>query len=384
MRLPGVAALRGLVAELESEPDTPASRAALAKVQAQVAALIGEPDSTAAAVQGPREIAKVGPKGYIHGWIFVGVPGLGERVHHPSHGEGTVIGNDEHGHVRVGFDSGATHTFENRGDMRGAPALMQRGAPAPGVEPLSARDSDDELRRKLEAHYLQMKKAEHDSDHATVDAIAEHHREHGIPAFADGGVTMSAPKAELATLVARLHASQHSGAPVPSLRIRPLTAQPGHNQHARENGVSAWYAIRDNLIEISPRTMRYNSGVSGTSGGFYADSGSAHYLQKTVTHEYGHMLALGPHRTEAVEPVLRRMKAHRELTAAIPGTDKHDPAYESLDAWVKRNQAAIINHVGTYAATNGDELMAELYTEHKLAPAPSKAAQIAGKYLEGG
>jgi hypothetical protein len=60
------------------------------------------------------EMLKVGPKGYIHGWIFVGAPGVGARVFHPQHGMGTVSKHNG-SHVNVKFDkSGATHSFEAR------------------------------------------------------------------------------------------------------------------------------------------------------------------------------------------------------------------------------------------------------------------------------
>lgn len=52
---------------------------------------------------------RVGPHGYIHGWIFVGAPGVGANVFHPHHGHGTVTGHDAQ-HVTVNF-SGKTHTF---------------------------------------------------------------------------------------------------------------------------------------------------------------------------------------------------------------------------------------------------------------------------------
>jgi hypothetical protein len=60
------------------------------------------------------DTVKVGPKGYIHGWIFVGAPGVGARVFHPQHGMGTVTKHDGT-HATVKFDkTGATHTFEAR------------------------------------------------------------------------------------------------------------------------------------------------------------------------------------------------------------------------------------------------------------------------------
>ncbi|HEY1668546.1 MAG TPA: hypothetical protein VGG54_22875 [Trebonia sp.] len=45
---------------------------------------------------------KVGPKGYIHGWIYVGVPVYGEHVHHATLGPGVVTHVTDH-HVHVQF-----------------------------------------------------------------------------------------------------------------------------------------------------------------------------------------------------------------------------------------------------------------------------------------
>lgn len=64
-------------------------------------------------------LIKVGPKGYIHGWIFVGAPGVGDIIHHsgagirPGQGRGTVSHVDDHGHVHVTFDNGNRRTFEH-------------------------------------------------------------------------------------------------------------------------------------------------------------------------------------------------------------------------------------------------------------------------------
>lgn len=57
------------------------------------------------------DLEKVGPKGYIHGWIHVGTPAVGADVFHPRHGSGKVTRHDEHGHVHVRFDSGKKRSF---------------------------------------------------------------------------------------------------------------------------------------------------------------------------------------------------------------------------------------------------------------------------------
>jgi hypothetical protein len=69
---------------------------------------------------------KVGPKGYIHGWVFVGVPGLEDVVRHPEHGKGTVIAHGEK-HVTVRFQSGKEHTFAVHSGPKESGHFTKRG-----------------------------------------------------------------------------------------------------------------------------------------------------------------------------------------------------------------------------------------------------------------
>lgn len=84
-------------------------------------------------------LVKVGPHGYIHGWIFVGIPAAGDHVFHPHHGHGQVTESEpagEHGHphVSVAFDDGHAASFPVR----------------PGQGPGHfERMTDDELAREL-------------------------------------------------------------------------------------------------------------------------------------------------------------------------------------------------------------------------------------------
>jgi hypothetical protein len=57
-------------------------------------------------------LVKVGPKGYEHGWIFVGPRPKGGRVFHPHHGSGTVTRSGKRT-VGVQFDSGHHAAFEH-------------------------------------------------------------------------------------------------------------------------------------------------------------------------------------------------------------------------------------------------------------------------------
>lgn len=99
------------------------------------------------------DAVKVGPKGYIHGWIFVGAPGVGATVHHPQHGAGTVTGHDGK-HTTVRFHGGKEHSFETRAASGGdgghfAPRPTPPGARADELARGTAKPkdlTDDELR----------------------------------------------------------------------------------------------------------------------------------------------------------------------------------------------------------------------------------------------
>jgi len=62
--------------------------------------------------QARAELLKVGPKGYEHGWIFVGAPGVGSLVHHPTHGHGRVVRAGKKT-SEVHFSSGHKAAFEH-------------------------------------------------------------------------------------------------------------------------------------------------------------------------------------------------------------------------------------------------------------------------------
>jgi SPP1 gp7 family putative phage head morphogenesis protein len=96
---------------------------------------------------------KVGPKGYIHGWIFVGYgsEGAGMSVHHPDLGSGKLTelsgppGGKRVAHVQ--FDNGEEHSFDltymsqmhgTREDL--AVGLHPRPAPEPKLNPRVTRN----------------------------------------------------------------------------------------------------------------------------------------------------------------------------------------------------------------------------------------------------
>lgn len=76
------------------------------------------------------DLVKVGPKGYIHGWILVGAPGVGKKVRHKEHGSGIVIRSGKKTST-VRFDSGAEHAFEHGAEGGGRKHFADRKATKP-------------------------------------------------------------------------------------------------------------------------------------------------------------------------------------------------------------------------------------------------------------
>lgn len=110
-------------------------QAELRAAAARLGAAAGEAAQLArlltADTEGPAALAKVGPHGYEHNWVFVGVPGVGDEVHHPVHGKGTVSAVTGK-HVSVKFASGAEHSFEHTGGKPGnAGGFAVRGTASP-------------------------------------------------------------------------------------------------------------------------------------------------------------------------------------------------------------------------------------------------------------
>jgi hypothetical protein len=102
----------------EAEAAAAAALRRATEIRLAAAALRDDPrlpalSSGSRAASEPRVVDLVGPHGYIHGWIFVGIPGPGDEVFHPRHGHGTVTSASGN-HVTVSFDAGHPQTFPIR------------------------------------------------------------------------------------------------------------------------------------------------------------------------------------------------------------------------------------------------------------------------------
>lgn len=91
-----------------------------------------------------RVIELVGPKGYVHGWHYVGPQAAGARVFHPQFGHGTVTGHDG-SHATVRFDkSGVARSFEAKAGKTGQAAKLAPRNSAPRPVPEWKRTMDEQ------------------------------------------------------------------------------------------------------------------------------------------------------------------------------------------------------------------------------------------------
>lgn len=98
---------------------------------------------------GQPNLVKVGAKGYIHGWIFVGIPGEGDEIKHDSLGHGIITSHDEK-HVTAQFDDGSTHTF-NRVTPQPAGVKHWSMAKVPQLREYLKRNISDQDRADIQA-----------------------------------------------------------------------------------------------------------------------------------------------------------------------------------------------------------------------------------------
>jgi hypothetical protein len=128
-----------------------------------------------------RPIELVGPKGYVHGWKFVGVPAPGDKVTIRGHGRGTVVSGTAH-HARVRFADGKIAKVpHDRGS--GKPRLVPHHRPVIRESPRDAgnRKIADASMKKGEALF-------HGTPHQFKpgDIIDAHHSNAGVTRLHEG------------------------------------------------------------------------------------------------------------------------------------------------------------------------------------------------------
>lgn len=134
-----------------------------------------------------RTIDLVGPKGYIHGWIFVGIPAPGDKVSIPGHGRGTVVsGNAKHARVRLPGGKIARITHNKDDSKPGKLAASASAPPAPKED-----ESDLRAANRKQANASIAKGGEtlfHGTNHEFKpgDIIDAHHANAGVTRLHEG------------------------------------------------------------------------------------------------------------------------------------------------------------------------------------------------------
>jgi 2'-5' RNA ligase len=416
------------------------------------------------------DVVKVGPHGYIHGWIFVGVPGLGDAVRHPSHGKGVIEGHDDK-HVTVRFQSGKTHTFDVHRDASEEGHFTERGKlehPIKGddVEHLTDKVWNDRKEAlnltddQLEAVRVELLKRhekigawgpESDrmdgvrsvvqgeiSDRRSIKWDAQHYslfpgsperaerqsledvkrdterraREQGVdPDLIEGhrAVRVELARRELkdpSQWNAHDHLPIHGGTPEQQKKVEESASKLFADVPPEKGALLKHIAITDdnmkndprfsvenveglyypgkNHMEINPRVLtKGSSSLKAEDEGWYSKSGHLTTLDRTLDHEFGHHLDynLTPY---------ERNRLFADLTGVIGKTEYVTMPAANQETFVKDNKAQIVSQIGTYAATNSRELVAELWAEYHgkkvngtLDAEQFKTSQLIGRHLAG-
>lgn len=247
-----------------------------------------------------------------------------------------------------------------------------------GLEPITGAETHGQLVDKLTAHYraVQMERNRLDGP-KNIAAINTHHVSMGVPQVDAHQDLAASQKARVAAHVAEVHHRAPEGTPLPRVSIEDTSGVKGSNDLA--TSVAAYYNQNQHKIGVGQRftvaASQWNVPGGYEQRGFFSRSGQTSFLQRSITHEYGHSLAMNLGQ-------VKESKMLTEVAHALPGATPLQPM-TSMRQWVKDNKAVIVNKIGTYASADERELAAELYTEFVHAAAPSPAAQVVGKYLEG-
>lgn len=239
-----------------------------------------------------------------------------------------------------------------------------------GLEPITGKETHGQLIDKLTDHYRAVQAGT--AGRATVEA---HHTAMGVPKVIAHQDLQASRKAEVAAHVAKIHRRAPEGTQMPLVTIEDTSGMKGSNDLA--TSVAAYYNLAQHKIGVGQKEVnaKYDPPGRYHERGFFSRSGHATFLERSITHEYGHSLAMNLSQVQ-------QSKMLTEVAHALPGATPPQPGM-GTQHWIKANRAVIINKVGTYASADERELAAELYTEFVHTAAPSPAAQVVGKYLEG-
>lgn len=97
-------------------------------------------------VPAQRVIELVGPKGYIHGWIYVGPPGVGVEIRSPRHGKGRITARSKD-KISVQYGNGRTEDYELK------PPRKNKGKGKAGAAPTRGQSEGTRSRPEASSGY---------------------------------------------------------------------------------------------------------------------------------------------------------------------------------------------------------------------------------------
>ncbi|HET9144175.1 hypothetical protein [Actinophytocola sp.] len=137
------------------------------------------------------------------------------------------------------------------------------------------------------------------------------------------------------------------------------------------------YSLDTQVMKVAGTALDNPDDMTDEGKGWFSQSGLG-LLDRTLTHEYGHHLHNMLIKTDST----RNQRMMEEIAESMGIGLRGDERGFGAQDWVPSRQSTIIARVGTYAATNHFELVAELFTEWRgKKDGASEPAQIVGKYL---
>jgi hypothetical protein len=147
-----------------------------------------------------------------------------------------------------------------------------------------------------------------------------------------------------------------------------------------EHKTAAGLFVKENAtghgtMYVSPKS--FDEGVSEwEKSGFFSDTGMP-MIQRVIDHEFGH----GIHFSQ--DPYGLGFSMFRAISNAMPGAVKPGGGLNDVEwihKFVELNKDRIVNQVGTYAAKNDHEFIAELWATFR-GKRPTALSKIVGDYL---
>lgn len=166
------------------------------------------------------------------------------------------------------------------------------------------------------------------------------------------------------------------GHPEAVKKLKRVALYDGGIEGAKENTL-ADYNLGSWTMRVAGTALDNPDDMTDEGKGWFSQSGLG-LLDRTLTHEYGHHLHNMLIRDDPAANQAMMEEIAEVLGIGLRGDER---GYGAKD-WVPTRQSTIVAKIGTYAATNHFELIAELFTEWRgKRENSSEPAQVVGRFL---